>query len=388
MPFLRVWLIRWRRMRASIATATFIFCLAGAASGARAGEVRYDWRLEDGAEYDSNPARSEHLSGAPAQPTVPGSPLVRIVASGNLAAPLGEHNALALSGAFGGKWFTAEEARAENVLVAQASASDGVRLAQRSQLAIGAAYYDVFQRRSIDLPDFRSLAPSVRFEQALGASMSASLALGYRWFTFKPDDAFSFSAPTAMLSFRQVVAGDLMNGDADWEWSAGGSVEARGFHGPACTDDGCADGPSVQRHTDHFWIGHAELTRVGSWLLGGGAAVHFNQSNSFGESLLRGLFHVRAVVPLPWQLSLSLRGELVATRYSDPLTFPQPVAGLPSASMEDESRSTARVELARVFDRHLELGARYVFYTSAPTSSTVEYRRQTLLVYLAFLQGD
>ncbi len=116
--------------------------------------------------------------------------------------------------------------------------------------------------------------------------------------------------------------------------------------------------------------------------------MHFNQSNSYGESLLRGLFHVRAVVPLPWELSLSLRGELVATRYADALTFPQPVAGLPSASIEDESRSTFRVELARVFQGLVEVGARYVYCTSAPTSSAVEYRRQTLLVYLAFLQEN
>jgi hypothetical protein len=114
-------------------------------------------------------------------------------------------------------------------------------------------------------------------------------------------------------------------------------------------------------------------------------ALHINQSNSYGESLVRGHLHVRAVIPLPWELSLSVRGELVATRYADPLTFLQPVVGQPSASIEDESRSTFRVDLARLFEDHFEIGARYVIYTSAPSAGPVEYRRQTLLLYFAFL---
>jgi hypothetical protein len=65
----------------------------------------------------------------------------------------------------------------------------------------------------------------------------------------------------------------------------------------------------------------------------------------------------------------------------------QPVAGLPSASIEDESRSTFRLDIARLFQGNFEIGARYVIYTSAPASDAVDYRRQTLLFYFAFL-GD
>jgi len=368
--------------------ALTLLLLVGVGRAAIAEPLRYDWRVEDGAEYDTNPARAEQISGTPRQPSAPASPLARVVASGNLSAPVGERNFTALSAAFGGKWFVTPEARAENVLVAQASASDTVRLWQRTQLALAAAYYDVFQRRSTDLPDFRSTAPSLRLDQGLAGSLSASLALGYRWFTFKPDGAYSFTAPTAVLLLRHLIAGELLKEEADWEWSAGASVEARAFHGPACSPDGCKDDSSAIRHADRFWIAHAEFTRTGSWLVGSGAALHYNQSNSFGESMVRGLFHLRAVLPLPWQLSLSMRGELVVTRYADPVTFLQPVAGLPSASIEDESRSTFRIELARVFESRVELGARYVYYTSAPTSSAVEYRRQTLLVYLALLDEN
>ena len=365
--------------------AIFVFCLCRPSSAARAELVRYDWRLEDGLEYDTNPARAEHVAGTESEPTAPGSPLARIVASGSLSAPLGQRNALALLGALGGKWFVASEARAENVYVVQAAASDTLRLAQYTQAVLSGAYYDVFQRRSLDVPDFRSAAPSLRLDQGLAKSVLASLEGGYRWFVFKPDNSYSFAAPTALFAVRHALPGNVMEGGADWEWSAGGSVEARNFVGPACSSSGCSNTAGSPRHHDRFWIAHAEWSRTGSWLFGSGAALHINQSNSYGESLVRGLVHVRAVIPLPWELSLSVRGEVVATRYKDPLTFLQPVAGLPSASIEDESRSTFRVDLARLFEGHFEIGARYVIYTSAPASGAVEYRRQTLLFYFAFL---
>jgi hypothetical protein len=371
-------------MRLRIA-ARFALCLAVLGAEARAAEPRHDWRIEDGVEYDSNPGRVERIEGTPSRPTPPGSALTRFVATGGLAADLGERNSLAVSGAFGGKWFMASEARAENVLVAQAAASDTLHLGRRTHAAAAFSYYDVFQRRSIELPDFRSLLPTLRVEQGLGKAMLASLGGGYRWFTFKPEEAFSFHAPTAFLAIRQLLPGDLLAGGADWEWGAGASFEARVFDGAACTDTGCDQGRGNPRHRDRFWIGHAEWSRTGAWLLGSGLAVHFNQSNSYGESLLRGLLHVRAVVPLPGELSLSMRAEVVATRYRDPLTFLQPVAGLPSVSIEDEGRSTLRVELSRLFEGRFELGLRYVFYTSAPSTGTIEFRRQTALVYFAFL---
>jgi hypothetical protein len=352
---------------------------------AHAEPVHYDWRLEDGLEYDSNPARSESVSGISIEPSVPASSLARFATSGSLSAPLAESNLLALSGAFGGKWFTRSTARAENVFVVQTAISDTQRLASRTQMGVAASYYDVFQRRSSELPDFRSLAPSLRFEQGLGHSFSLAFGGGYRAFTFKPDDAYSFVAPTAFFSVRSILPGDLLESAADWEASLGGSVEARDFHGPACTASGCADQNGAARHQDRFWIANAEVTRTSGFLVGGGAALHVNQSNSYGEALVRGLVHARAVIPLPWQMSLSVRGELVATRYRDPLTFLQPVAALPSASIEDESRSTFRVDIARLFEGRFEVGARYVFYTSAPTASPVEYRRQTALLYIAFL---
>ena len=126
------------------------------------------------------------------------------------------------------------------------------------------------------------------------------------------------------------------------------------------------------------------MTRTTAFLLGAGAALHLNQSNSYGEGLVRGVFHLRAVVPLPWALSLSSRADLVATHYWNSQVLGQdPNAGAPLVSIEDENRSTLRVEVARPLAQGFEIGARYVFYSSFPSRGSVDYRRQTALLYLA-----
>ena len=100
------------------------------------------------------------------------------------------------------------------MLVVLAAATDTLRLGQRTQVALSGAYYDVYQRRSFDLPDFRSTAPSLRFDQGFAKSVLVSLGGGYRWFTFKPDDAYSFAAPTAFFVIRHALPGDVLAGGA------------------------------------------------------------------------------------------------------------------------------------------------------------------------------
>jgi hypothetical protein len=170
----------------------------------------------------------------------------------------------------------------------------------------------------------------------------------------------------------------VLSGAADWEWSGQGTLELRNFEGPACSAKACAG-----RQSDQFATGQVEVVRVGTMLLGGGFGMHLNRSNAFGQSLIREVAHFRAVVPLPLSLSLSTRLEVVRTQYSEKVTVLVPVSGKASASIEDESRSSLRFELSRVFGDGLELGARYAYYTSAATSGGMEFHRQTILFYLA-----
>jgi hypothetical protein len=357
-----------------------------AGSWARADSARPDLRVELGTEYDSNPDRAEQVANFPPPlPPVGPSLLARLVASGNWASALGQSGGLALSGAMAGKRFFDQAARSDDVLIAQSGINGTLRIAGRTILGVAGSYYDAFQRGPVDRRDFRSLAPTLRIEQGFARAAQLTLGGGYRWFTFKPDDNFSFAGPTAFLTARQMFPGNLERGEADWEWTAGASLEWRGFEGPACADANCTPAPSSPPdRVDRFWIGHVELTRTTAFLLGAGAALHVNQSNSYGEGLLRGVFHLRAVVPLPWDLSLSSRADLVATHYWSSLVLEgDPNAGAPLVSIEDENRSTLRIEMARPLAHGFEIGARYVFYSSFPGRGSVDYRRQTALLYLA-----
>ena len=353
---------------------------------ARADSARHDLRVELGTEYDSNPDRAEQIANY--VPPAGASPLARLVASGNWASALGQNGALALSGAVAGKRFFDRDARGDDVLVAQTGANGTLRVASRTTLGAAGGYYDAFQRGPVDRRDFRSLAPTLRIEQGFARAAQFTLGGGYRWFTFKSDDNFSFAGPTAFVTARQMFPGNLERGEADWEWTAGASLEWRGFEGLACTNDTCtAESSSSPRRLDRFWASHVELTRTTTFLLAAGAALHLNQSNSYGEGLVRGVFHARTVVPLPWALSLSSRADLVATHYWDKVLLVQaaqdPKPGAPLVSVEDENRSTLRIEVARPLGQGFEIGARYVIYSSFPGGGSVDYRRQTALLYLA-----
>lgn len=372
-------------MRLTSTLAMLTLLCAG--SWARADSARHDLRVELGTEYDSNPDRAEQVANsAPTLSPAGASPLARLVASGNWASALGQSGGLSLSGAVAGKRFFDQAARGDDVLIAQAGANGTLRVAGRTILGLAGSYYDAFQRGPVDPRDFRSLAPTLRIEQGFAQAAQLTLGGGYRWFTFKSDDNFSFAGPTAFLTARQMFPGNLERGGADWEWTAGASLEWRGFDGLACTNETCTPASSSPPdRVDRFWIGHVELTRTTTFLLGAGAALHLNQSNSRGEALVRGVFHLRTVVPLPWALSLSSRTDLVATHYqtSVPLAAQDPNAGAPLVSIEDENRSTLRIEVARPLAQGFEIGARYVLYSSFPGRGSVDYRRQTALLYLA-----
>jgi hypothetical protein len=363
-----------------------VLTLLGARPSARADSPRYDLRVELGTEYDSNPDRAEQIANvAPTLPPAGPSPLARLVASGNWASAFGQSGGLALSGALAGKRFFDQDARGDDVFIAQTGANGTLRVAGRTILGLAGSYYDAFQRGPVDRRDFRSLVPTLRIEQGFAKTAQLTLGGGYRWYTFKSDDDFSFAGPTAFLTVRQIFPGNLERGEADWEWTAGASLEWRGFEGLACSNATCTPASSSPPdRLDRFWIGHVELTRTTAFLLGAGAALHLNQSNSYGEGLVRGVFHLRAVVPLPWALSLSSRADLVATHYWNSVLLAQdPNAGAPLVSIEDENRSTLRIEVARPIAQGFEIGARYVLYTSFPSRGSVDYRRQTALLYLA-----
>ena len=75
------------------------------------------------------------------------------------------------------------------------------------------------------------------------------------------------------------------------------------------------------------------------------------------------------------------------TSYHDDVPLGDPVSGLPVASIEDESRSTLRLEVMRPLSEVFDISARWVMYTNEIGGGTAEYRRQTFLVQLGAAFG-
>jgi hypothetical protein len=372
-------------------------------------------RAEVGAEYDSNVHRVEVIRGMTAATPV-ASPVGRLVLGLSSAGRVGRAEDVAFSILGGVKGFERPEARNENVLVLETAGSWRAAVGERTQVAASTVYYEAVQagtsaerELSGEARDFRSLSPVLRLGRFLGSSPGEGgqagqaaapsqpgqldLALGYRWFTYKPNRAYDFQAPVLGLEYRQQRESD--DGEADWELTAGAAVELRRFSGARLvptppemcgTPGDCAPmiDPLGARHVDQFSSGHLELTRTGSLLLGLGYTLQWNRSNSDTESVFRHVGIAKLASALPGHLFLAARAELVYATYPDHVVLAAGPTGSAMASIEDENRSQLRVELSRALLPALRVVARYTLALNAFGQSVLEYRRQTATLSLSF----
>lgn len=371
----------------------------GSRAEARATDERVGVRAELGAEYDDNVHRAEQIPGmtdaAPRVASAVARGVFGLSASDSL--PHEQEVAFAMLGA--GKLFLAPAARSENVFIVDNAGSWRIATDPRGKLGIGATYYEATQSGteteralSAEARDFRSLAPMLRLLRLIGASSSLGLAAGYRWFVYKPQRAYDFLAPVLAIDYRLVH--ETTEGDADWEVTASGGVELRRFGGSrlvyvptGCSTPPClpALDPAGTRHVDQFFTGQIDVTRTGGVLVGAGYLLQWNRSNSYSESLLRHVGTVRLTAPLPFDLYLAARAELVYVTYSEKVTLATTgPTGQTSASIEDEKRSQLRVELSRDLTAGLQLVARYSFYANALGDGAGTYRRQTATLSLTY----
>ncbi len=359
---------------------------------------RYTLRAEVGLEYDTNAHRTEIVAGANNPPIV-ASPLERLVLAGTLSDQVADGQMLTLGATAAGKIYDAPAATDENVAIAQSSIAWAKTLGPRATLTLSGAYYEAFQAPAKNLVDaserrdFRSLASTVQLGWVPAERFDLSIIAGYRNFLFKPDRDDDFNAPTAAAELRWT----RQISDADWELSAGAAFEHRVFGGPALLacplaitgggDEGlfaCA-GPDT-RHDD-FLMSHLDLLRVGAVLWGAGYALLYNRSNSYGETVIRHIATARFAAPLPGGLTLAARGELLLAFYKQPVIVSQQLApGNTFSSVEsidNENRSSVRVDLSRDLGDHLRVVARYTFYVNEiANASPISYQRQTLLLSL------
>ncbi len=128
---------------------------------------------------------------------------------------------------------------------------------------------------------------------------------------------------------------------------------------------------------------HLDLQRVGHVLIGAGYAFHYNLSNSYGETVMRHFVTARFAAPLPGGFTLAVRGELIYGHYTQRVPIGTVAVGNSFSSVEsieDENRSSVRVDLSRDLTERLRLVARYTFYVNELGNPSISYQRQTILL--------
>ncbi len=370
-----------------------------AAAEAKPSTERYAVHAELGPEVDTNAHRTEtfHVAGIVNEAPVV-SALGRAVLSGSISDVLRADQQVALSATVAAKVFENQNARTEDVAILDAGAQWRKPLDERWGVGLSGSYYEAFQPNaplaSSDRRDFRSFTPALRLTRTFGDSIVGALGGGYRLFVYKPDHSFDFQAPMALLETRW--ARETADGAADWELSLRGSYEHRAFGGRQLQDaqnmcmtaPNCPPTTGTEMRVDHYVTGVLDLARTGRVLLGGGYGASFNDSNSYGETVLRHFLTARFAAALPLDFYFAARIEVVFARYSDKVylaAITTPDAGRPYSTIEDENRNSARAELSRNLGDRLQLVARYTFYANELKShSDVTYRRQTALLFLSY----
>lgn len=345
-------------------------------------------RAEVGTEYDSNAHRVEQLTSSGGE--VVRSFLQRFVVTGHVVDQVAPRQAVAVTATAAAKIFDAPAARSETVAIAQSSLLWRAALDDKTSLTPAAAYYEAFQSWAPeDDPagerrDFRSLSPTLEFRRVLSPRLDFGIAAGYRWLLYKPDRDFDFNGPTAGFNLRWLTDTD----GADWEARAGAALEHRGFAGPALIGScGAPDDlpcPGTVTRVDDFITAQTEVTRTGRVLIGLGYAFQHNASNSFGETLIRHIVTARIAAALPLSLYLAARADLLFVSYRDPVAIAQADSSRAYASIEEENRSSARIDLSRDIGDRLRALLRYTFYANELGNNVGAYRRHTLLLSLSF----
>jgi hypothetical protein len=364
---------------------------------------RWSLRAELGPELDTNAHRTEvvNVPGV-VNPPIVSSALARGVLGWSLSDTFGEGHEISMSATLAAKVFEREAARDEDVGIADSALSWRAPLGARTALLLGVAYYEAFQREAPapvygdDRRDFRSVTPTARLLGVAAEHVEVGVGAGYRFFTFKPDRSYDFQAPTGSLELRW--ARETADGAADWEAGLRAGYERRAFEGhpyvepPGCSPPGtCPPITGAGTRLDHFVTGAFDLARTGRVLVGGGYALHVNLSNSFGETVTRHFVTARLAAALPLDVYVALHAELLFAQYREHVAVAQTDTARPFTTIEDENRSSGRVDLSRNLSERLQLLARYTIYfnqlgSGAVTygNGTVSYLRQTALLNLVF----
>jgi hypothetical protein len=362
------------------------------ANPALAGADGAEVTLEAGSEYDSNVHHTEVVD-ATTDPVV-ASPLVRFGGRLRRAWRSGQNRRAALAAVVAAKLFAEAEGGSENVTALALDGTYDVGLpARRAVVTARGSYYDAF---GVDaLGEGPNTARTFAVADGGGAltlagpgSHRVSAHGGWRHFRYKPDHDFDWNGPTYGLRYATALWRDEADGEADAtsvDVVASYRLERRGFQGGAF-DNGCAEGTPVEpacfvptglSRIDLLHAAAAEITYTGDRMYSGRYEVQVNDSNSFGQSLVRHRFELTLTSELPAEIFATAKLIIQYNTFLDELLLARDVSALTFVSIEDENRNALVLHAARDVTATWTVEARYALFTNEFATEEVKFRRQT-----------
>lgn len=230
---------------------------------------------------------------------------------------------------------------------------------------------------ALDLKD-RTERVSIQDYNRGGAMMSLSwrtkwLTLrgqgGWRYFAFKPDNATGSDGPSVGASADVSVTSSLSM-SLNYSWLSRRFDVRKFIRGD---DGGFIQTEDLRR--DGFHALELDTRWRGPVIMALALSYAQNSSNSYGQDLEQRRAELTLTVPLWFEWFVSLHGELIQTRFEDPIFIDT------DFQVDEDNRNTFVVSMARPFGDGWDVELKYSLYTQA-LGSDASYNRQTFSLAL------
>ncbi len=224
-----------------------------------------------------------------------------------------------------------------------------------------------------------------------GDDTRLTFTFGGRHFEYKPDHDFDWNGPSASarLDFmlwqpaaqtRSLELAATLGFDARF-YDAYASADACPPHAPP--DPMCFAPTSLARR-DRFERAGIELTWVGRQVAAIGYQLTVIDSNSYGQSFARHRVSASVTTTLPGSIYASILGVLQIDRYLDGQIIPSDPVHTEFTNIDDESRSTLQLRLARKLSTTWSVEARAAAWRNIGNGAMeVEFHRE--LIYAGMM---
>jgi hypothetical protein len=337
---------------------------------------RWERRVEAGAELDTNVQRIE-VDPDGTGPTPITTPAVR---AGATFAGTGERRwgRWTVGGQGLGRVVANPVVVGENVSVVAGEGRWDRRVGPgAARFGVRASYYDVLPLFSDEASRSFAIGGGDGLVTLGGEGGERfALSVGYRDFRYKPDRDFDWRGVVAALRFVTPLGRGM-------DLSAGYRLERRSFRGLAFTS-GCGPMdpigptcfvPTSLPRSDLHHAAQAEVIYTGDVVASGGYLVTYNDSSSFGQSLVRHRVSASLTAKVRGVFATAIAAVQI-DQYLDPLVLARDVSNQTFTSIEEENRSALSLRLSRRLRGNWAWEARWAFYADSLSQDDLEFRRQ------------